>query len=88
MTTEAHKLQLLENFVSPDIYEIISKAETYMEVLNLLNKVYIQENSKIYVRYILATKKQQTGETLDLQSLTKDCNFQQVTVTKHKDLDI
>lgn len=36
-----------------------------MEAMNLLNKTYTQEKSEIYVRYTLATRKQQTGETFN-----------------------
>lgn len=38
--SEVDKLELLENFVSPDIYEIVCEAETYNEAMNLLNKAY------------------------------------------------
>lgn len=43
----------------------ISVVEIYVEAMNLLNKTYTQEKSEIYVRYILATRKQQTGETFN-----------------------
>ena len=78
------------HYVSPDVYELIGEAETYEEAINTLKTLYVKTPSEIFARNSLATRKQQTGESLDeylqaLKTLSKDCNFRQVTAAECRD---
>ena len=50
--------------------------------------MYVKPKNEIFTRHKLATHKQQQGESIDeflqaLRTLSKDCNFKQVTAEKH-----
>ena len=52
--------------------------------MSTLEFLYVTPKNKVFARYLLATRKQQNGETLDeylnkLKLLSKDCEFQAVT---------
>ena len=85
-----NKLRVLVNYVSPDVYELIGEAETYEEAIDTLKALYVKTPNEILARHSLATRKQQTGESLDeylqaLKTLSKDCNFRQVTAVQYRD---
>ena len=48
-----NKLKILTNFVSPTVYDFISGCTTY------------ESANEIFVRHLLATRKQEPNETLD-----------------------
>ena len=79
-----NKLHVLTNFVAPDIYDLFSQDETYEAAVATLDSNYLKEPNEIYARHLLATRKQQPGESFDaylaaLKSLAKVCNFKDVT---------
>ncbi len=78
------KFRVLTNFVSPTVFEFIEECTTYEAALETLDNIYVKLTNEIYARHVLATRRQQTGESLDeyLQAL-KVCNFQSVTAAKY-----
>lgn len=88
-----NKLHVLTNFVAPDIFDIISEDATYDAAIATLDGNYIKAPNVIYARHLLATRKQQPGESFDsylaaLKSLAKDCNFQAVTAAEYQNESI
>jgi hypothetical protein len=88
-----NKLRILINFVVPDVFEIISDCSTYQSAVQALQSAYIKPTNEVYTRHLLATRKQQPGESFDeylqaLKLLAKDCNFQQVSATEYQDESI
>ena len=87
---QENNLNLLINFVSPSVFEIISEASSYDEAIGLLNNLYNKPKNEIFARHLLATCKQESGQTLDqfiqkLKSLAKDCDFKNSTATEIRD---
>lgn len=84
------KLNLLINFVSPPVYEYIAECDSYDTAMTALDAVYIRPKNEVLARHLLATRRQQSGETLEqflqnLKVLAKDCNFKNVTADKYKE---
>ena len=78
------KLEILTNFVSPNIYAYIADSASYEEAIKTLTSLFVKPSSEIFARHQLATHKQQPGEALDdymqsLRALSKDCQFKDVT---------
>ncbi|XP_046855910.1 uncharacterized protein LOC124449011 [Xenia sp. Carnegie-2017] len=87
---EVNKLKVLVNYVSADVYQLFCEATTYEEAIELLKNLYVKVHNEIFSRHKLATRKQQSGESLDeylqeLKSLSKDCNFRSVTSNQYRD---
>ncbi|XP_046864362.1 uncharacterized protein LOC124458379 [Xenia sp. Carnegie-2017] len=87
---EVNKLKVLVNYVSTDVYQLFCEATTYEEAIELLKNLYVKVPNEIFSRHKLATRKQQSGESLDeylqeLKSLSKDCNFRSVTSNQYRD---
>ena len=55
----------MNNFVSPTVYEIIADSTEYENALATLEALYITPKNEIFARHVLATQKQQAGESLD-----------------------
>jgi len=64
--TNLNKLHVLTNFVAPDIFDIISEDATYDAAIATLDGNYIKAPNVIYARHLLATRKQQPGESFIL----------------------
>ena len=74
------KLELLINYVEPEVYEYISEETTYDSALALLDGLYLKPVNVIYARYTLLNRKQDAGQTVDsflqvLRGLAKPCQF-------------
>ena len=87
---ELNKLQVLTNYISPPIFEYIEHCRTYDEAIGILKALYVKPTNEVFARHQLATRRQQSGETIDeflqaLKVLTKDCNFKSVTAAVYKD---
>ena len=85
-----NKLATLVNFVGPSVYELIIDAETYESAIHILQTTFDKPKNEVFARHILATCKQEPGQSLDqylqkLKTLAKDCNFKAVTAEVHKD---
>ena len=92
-TQTVSKLHMLTNFVSHTVFDYISECEDYDTAMGILEKLFIKPKNEVFARYLLATRKQKPGETLDqflqeLRMLAKDCNFVSVTAEKYKDESI
>ena len=84
------KLNVLINFVGLRVYEIISEITTYDAAMELLENTYIKPKNTIFARHLLATSKQEPGESLEqfvqkLQTLAKDCEFAAVSAEQYRD---
>ena len=87
---EVDTLDLLVNYVSPNIYDFISDSKTYDEAIKTLDSLFIKPVNQIFARHQLATRKQSQTESLDeflqtLKTLSKDCVFTAVTAEEHTD---
>ena len=85
-----NKLDTLINYLDPTVYEYVSECSTYEAAIKILENLYDKAKNEVYARHVLASRKQNPGESLDtffltLQKLAKDCNFQAVTADEHRD---
>ena len=85
---DLNKFGVLTNFISPSVFEYIEECDTYESAIETLHNIYVKPTNEIYARHMLATRRQQAGETLDeylqaLKTLSKKCNFQSVTAVKY-----
>ena len=90
---QPNKLNTLINYVSPKVYEYISEHTTYDEAIATLKDLYDKPKNEVFARHLLATCKQDNGQSLDqylqqLKSLAKDCNFKNVTADQYRDYAI
>ena len=84
-----NKLTVLTNFVSPSVHEYFSECTEYDDAVKALKDIYVKPTNEVFARHLLATRKQNTGESLDgflqaLKTLSKDCNFKAVTADKNR----
>ena len=75
------KFGVLTNFVSPTVFQYIEES------------VFVKPSNEIYARHLLATRRQNTNETLDeyvqvLKTLSKDCNFKSATAGQYREESI
>ncbi|XP_068213330.1 uncharacterized protein [Palaemon carinicauda] len=83
------KLRALVNCVSSSVYELIEDCSTFESAIAKLDSVYVKLPNEIFARHVLATRRQQSGESIDeflreLHKLSKDCNFQPVTAEQYR----
>lgn len=94
--TEAHpdrppnELSILINYVSPKVYSLISGCTTFESAISTLQSTFVKPVNTVFARHVLATKKQQVGETIDqflqtLRNLSKDCKFGAVSASEHEE---
>ena len=77
-------LDLLINYIAPNIYNFIADSTTYDDAIKVLDSLFVKEVNQIFARHKLATRKQQQNEDLDqflqsLKILSKDCKFTAVS---------
>ena len=89
------KFRVLTNFVSPLVYQYIEESGNYDTAIETLETIFVKPKNEIYARHALTrnTKRQQAGESLDeylqaLKTLSKDCNFKNVTAAQYRDESI
>ena len=85
-----NKLNVLVASVSHSVYDYIEDCTTYDDAIAILRAVYVKPKNEIFARHLLATRRQQSGESLDeflqeLRKLGKDCNFKQVSADVYKE---
>ena len=85
-----NKLNLLINYVSPIVFEFISECDNYEDAIKTLNELYDKPKNTIFARHLLATCRQESGQSLDqflqkLKSLAKDCDFKNATAHEIRD---
>ncbi len=91
--TDKKKYCVLINYVSPDIYQTISSTDKYEEAMKTLVSLFVKEKNETFARYCLLNRIQKDGESLDsymiaLETLAKDCNFEEVTAVQHRQQSI
>ena len=74
-----NKLTVLINYVSSNVYQLFSEAQTFDEAVTILKALYVKTPNEIYARHALSTRKQQPNEIIDeylqdLKVISKDCN--------------
>lgn len=84
------RLSVLTNFISPKIYGNIADCVTFEDAIQTLQALYVKPSNEIFARHLLATRRQKEGESLDeflqaLKSLSKDCNFKDVTAAQYQE---
>ena len=82
------KYKVLANYLSPQVYDYISEKTTYDDAVAVLQAIYVKPKNEVFARHLLATRRQQNGESIDeflqaLQTLSKDCNFKAVDKATH-----
>ena len=80
----------LINLISSDVYEYVEDCTDYDSVKNTLEKFYVKSPNEVFARHLLATRRQQCSETLDvffqnLHKLSKDCKFKAVSAEQYRD---
>ena len=81
--TGLDKLKILANHLSPDVFDYISDKTEYDAAIQTLKDLYVKPTNEVFARHLLATRRQQNGESIDeflqaLKTLSKDCNFKDV----------
>ena len=84
-----NKLKVLCVHVSANVYELIEDCVDYETAVQKLKETYLKTPNVIFARHLLATRKQQPGESLQefsqsLHILSKDCNFRNVTADEYR----
>jgi hypothetical protein len=87
------KLKSLINCVSFNVYELIEDCTTFNSAIDILKSTFVRTPNSIFARHLLATRRQQPGETLDeflreIRKLSKDCDFKQVTADQYREQQI
>ena len=87
------KFRVLTNFLSPLLYQYIEESGNYETAIDTLETIFLKPKNEICARHILATRRQQTGESLDeylqvLKTFSKDCNFKTATAAQYCDESI
>ena len=85
-----NKLNMLINCVSSNVFEYMEDSGTYENAIQILEKLYVKTVNVIFARHLLATHRQQAGQSLDdfllnLRKLSKDCNFKAVTADQNRE---
>ena len=75
------------------VYQYIEESGNYETAIDTLETIFVKPKNEIYARHILATRRQQAGESLDeylqvLKTLSKDCNFETATAAQYRDESI
>ena len=91
--TEQKKLLILINYVSSDIYNLISAQTEYAAAIAVLDNIFIKEKNESYARHLLLSRTQKPDESIDqymiaLQTLAKECKFEDVTAAQHREQSI
>ena len=78
------KRKYLTNSVDLNVFDYIENCQSHDAAINVLNALFVKTPSTVFARHVLATTKQQAGQTLHdflqtLRTLCKDCSFQAVT---------
>ena len=64
-THDPDKLNMLINHVAPSVSEYIAECETYDAAINVLKALHVKPKNEVFARHVLATCRQEAGETLD-----------------------
>ena len=62
---QPNKLRCLTNCISHSVYEHIDEVATYEDCMTKLEALYCKVPNEIFARHLLATRKQESGESID-----------------------
>ena len=85
-----NQLELLVNYLSTSVYKSVARFKTYEDAVHALEALYVPTKSEIHARHLLATYKQENGQTIDqyvqkLRELVVDCNYCAVSAEVRQD---
>ncbi|XP_078075454.1 uncharacterized protein LOC144497885 [Mustelus asterias] len=88
VTTDDDRLRVLHARVSDTVYLAIRAATTYPRALELLKKRYTKPPNEIHARYLLATRRRQSGKTMEdyaneLLQLARGCDCKAVSAEQY-----
>ncbi|XP_069181623.1 uncharacterized protein [Procambarus clarkii] len=86
-TPTVDKLDLLINYVASRVFDYIADCTTADAAEKSLTKLLLKPKNEVFARYVLATRRQELGESLDqflqvLKLLAKDCQSKAVTAAE------
>ena len=67
---QPNKLRTLINYVSHTVYEYIDELENYDECITKLEELYCKTPNEIFARHCLATRSQESTESIALRAST------------------
>ena len=84
------KFKLLTKYVSANVFDYIAEEEDFGTTMSVLDRLYIKKQNTIFARHQLATRRQQSSESLDeylqiLHSLSRKCGFTSVTAEIYRE---
>ena len=82
--TGSQKLTLLLHHISTPIYKCLSECQNYDAAISTIDGIFVKKKDSIFARYLLATRRQGTEESLglylqNLKILSRDCDFTALT---------
>ena len=85
-----NKFRTLINYVSHNIFEYVEDCPDYDVAIETLTRLYVKTPNVIFARHLLASRRQQSGETLseflrELHKLSKDCNIRAVSAEEYRE---
>lgn len=83
------KLRCLIKYISATVYDYIADEPTFDGAIAILKRMYQKKKNVIFSRYKLATRRQQSSESLDeflqaLHRLSKDCDIKDVSAETYR----
>lgn len=83
-----NKLAILANYTSPSVFKHVEDCEDFDAALGRLQTLYVKPMNEIFAHHLLTTRRQTATEILDeflqaLKTLSKDCNFKNVTAAQY-----
>ena len=84
------KFRTIINLISHNVFDYVVDCTDYDSVVVTLEGLYIKSPNEIFARHLLATRRQQPGESLDeflqsLRKLSKDCNLKAVSAEQYRE---
>ena len=84
------RLKFLVNCTLSTVFDFVEDCTTYEEAKQGLQECYAKPKIEIFSRYLLSTRRQQSGESLteflqQLRKLSKDCNFEAVSAENYRE---
>ena len=84
------KLKVLTAHLSASIYKLLSEETTYKSAITALQNLFVKPKNEICARHMLATAKQDAGESVDkfilgINKLSQNCDFTAVSAQAYKD---
>ncbi|XP_065650546.1 uncharacterized protein LOC136078689 [Hydra vulgaris] len=82
------KLDVLINYLSPSVFDYITDIESFDGAIEILENLFVKSKNELFSRHQLASRKQSSRDSIDeflqaLHTLSKDCNFKQVSASEH-----